>query len=226
MVALAVAPLWAVYAVGVRFNLDTARSGMDLATLPLVQHWGWNAHTLIHVSVIVLLAAGGAWWLWKRQQTEVKPALREGLGIVAESFGYAAVLGALIVLILDEAQLVAIGLSTTAWSEPTLGEAAVLSAGAGLYEEFFFRLLLIVPLAVVGDKVLAMPRPIAFGFAIVAGSVLFAGAHHVVFGAEAFDLNVFSYRTVAGVLFGSLLLLRGFGVCAWTHAGYDFLVLI
>jgi hypothetical protein len=226
MMALAIAPLWTIYAVGVRFNAETARSGMDLATPPVVGHWGWDVHTGVHLVMIVALAVAGAWSLAGRGALNRRRVLSGSLGVVAESFGYAALLGAAVVLILDEAQLVAIGLSTTAPGQPSLTEAMVLSAGAGLYEEFFFRLLLIAPLALGLERLLAMPKPIAYGLGIVAGSLLFAAAHHVIFGTEAFDAYVFSYRSVAGMLFGALLLLRGFAVCAWTHAGYDFLVLM
>lgn len=224
LIALAVLPLWLIYVLGVRTHSATARSGMDLATPHVVERWGWDVHTWAHASLIGLIALTCAWWI--HRQGSLKRAAWTGAGVIGESAAYAAALGATIILIIDEAQLVAIGLSTTLIGDASVGEALVLSAGAGLYEEFFFRLLLIVPLVFVGQRLLAMPRPIALGAAILIGSLLFSGAHHVVFGAEPFDSYVFAYRTVAGVLFGSLLLLRGFAVCVWTHAAYDFIAVM
>ena len=44
-------------------------------------------------------------------------------------------------------------------------------------------------------------------------------------GGEPFDAAVFVMRSVAGVLLGSLFILRGFGVACYTHVIYDLLCL-
>ncbi len=42
---------------------------------------------------------------------------------------------------------------------------------------------------------------------------------------EPFDWNTLAYRSVAGVLLGTLFMLRGFGITAYAHTGYDLYVL-
>ena len=102
----------------------------------------------------------------------------------------------------------------------------MLSLGAGLYEELFFRVVLVSLLAWSARRLLGW-RPFAAGaFAVVIGALLFAAFHYV--GPYGDQLQVFSFtfRTIAGLFFSALYLLRGFGITAWTHALYDVLVLL
>ena len=55
-------------------------------------------------------------------------------------------------------------------------------------------------------------------------AVLFAAAHHIGPYGEPFDRSVFLFRALAGLYFGLLYQLRGFGVAVGTHASYDVLV--
>ena len=99
----------------------------------------------------------------------------------------------------------------------------VLAAGAGVHEEFLFRLVLI-PILIQGfQRALVMPKPLAIGAAVVLSSVVFSGAHHI--AGEAFELYAFTYRTLAGLFFAALFLTRGYAVAAWSHAIYDLHVL-
>ena len=54
---------------------------------------------------------------------------------------------------------------------------------------------------------------------VAAASVLFAAYHYL--GNETFQLRSFVFRTIAGVYFGIIFLVRGFGVTAGSHACYD-----
>ena len=58
-------------------------------------------------------------------------------------------------------------------------------------------------------------------FAVVISALIFAAFHYVGPYGEPLALGSFTYRTVAGLLFSALFLLRGFGITAWTHALYD-----
>jgi Type II CAAX prenyl endopeptidase Rce1-like len=106
---------------------------------------------------------------------------------------------------------------------PSLG----LCFGAGFYEELFFRLILVWLLiwlfkAVAKD----MNRWGKHVLIVLITAVLFSLAHHIPPFGEPFDLYVFTYRTVFGVLMSVLLLLRGFGITAWTHALYDVIIVL
>lgn len=98
----------------------------------------------------------------------------------------------------------------------------VLSFGAGFYEEFFFRYLMVKAILLIGLMLSpdAQKWPLRLTAALVS-ALVFSLAHHF---AEPFTWYAFGYRTIFGILMSLLVLLRGFGVTAWAHAWYDVLV--
>jgi membrane protease YdiL (CAAX protease family) len=117
------------------------------------------------------------------------------------------------------------GTAGTAYQQLNFWYAVGLSFGAGFFEEVFFRLLLVSALVLFFR---VYPLGLArFGKHIVivlATAVLFSLAHHIPPYGEPFSLYPFLFRTVFGITMSLLLLLRGFGITAWTHALYDVLV--
>ena len=102
----------------------------------------------------------------------------------------------------------------------------MVSLGAGLYEELLFRVLLVSGLAIVARRVLGF-SPIGAGvLAAVLGALVFSGFHYVGQYGDAFTLQSFVFRALAGLFFSALYLLRGFGIAAWTHALYDVMLLL
>jgi len=95
--------------------------------------------------------------------------------------------------------------------------------GAGLYEEVLFRLLML-PIAVWTFERLGCSTLAAGFWALLLSSLLFSGAHYIGPLGDAFSLYSFTFRTVAGIFFAVLFLLRGFGIAAGTHFFYDLLV--
>ena len=109
----------------------------------------------------------------------------------------------------------------------------VLGCGAGVYEEFLFRLLLLGILARFFGRFVGLKGGWLFAAASLTQAVLFAAFHHLPGGMEAVTtwkeawgvLPVFGFRMVAGVYFAYLFLERGFGVAAGAHASYNVLIL-
>ena len=102
----------------------------------------------------------------------------------------------------------------------------MLSLGAGLYEELFFRVVLVALLAWGARRLLGW-RPLVAGvFAMILGAALFSAFHYIGPYGDQLQLFSFTYRMIAGLFFSGLYLLRGFGITAWTHALYDVLVLL
>ena len=100
-----------------------------------------------------------------------------------------------------------------------------VSFGAGVNEEFVFRLIMFAGGGALLTKAFkpenkAMPYLVA----CVLSSILFSLAHYM--GSEGFQLYTFAYRFLAGVLFCGLFWARGFAVAVYTHAIYDVLVLV
>jgi len=102
----------------------------------------------------------------------------------------------------------------------------MLSLGAGIYEELLFRVVLVGLLAWGGKKVLGL-RPLIAGIAAtVLGALIFSAFHYIGPFGDPFDVYSFVFRTIAGLFFSGLYLLRGFGITAWTHALYDVFLLL
>jgi hypothetical protein len=109
---------------------------------------------------------------------------------------------------------------------PNLWEQLMLSLGAGLYEEFVFRLVCLGALLQVGTMLFQDPTHRFFSlktfFALMFSSLIFSGFHYVQFyGGYNFDLESFIFRAIGGIYLSIIFLLRGFGISAWTHAFYD-----
>ncbi len=107
-----------------------------------------------------------------------------------------------------------------------LVSALVLSLGAGVYEEFLFRLVLLGGLlAVLGRKDEEGERPAWVQPAcVLVSALLFAGFHHLPPLGDEWRLGLFAFRTVAGVYFAWVYLARGLGLAVGCHACYDVLV--
>jgi hypothetical protein len=106
------------------------------------------------------------------------------------------------------------------------GTRVMLSLGAGLYEELLFRVLLVGTLAWAGRRLLGF-RPLVAGlWAALLGALVFAGFHYIGPYGDRFAVYSFVFRTIAGLAFSALFLVRGFGITAWTHALYDVFLLL
>lgn len=102
----------------------------------------------------------------------------------------------------------------------------MLSIGAGIYEELLFRVVLVGLLAWGATKLLGW-RPLAAGIAAtIIGALIFSAFHYIGPYGDPFDVYSFVFRTIAGLFFSGLYLLRGFGITAWTHALYDVFLLL
>lgn len=100
-----------------------------------------------------------------------------------------------------------------------------LSLGAGLYEELFFRVILVSLLLLLFQKVFNNKKWASTTAAIVLSAFLFSLIHYIGSMGDAFTLSSFAFRFIFGLLLNGLYIWRGFGIAAWTHALYDLMVL-
>lgn len=101
--------------------------------------------------------------------------------------------------------------------------AVVMSLGAGFYEEILFRVGLFGSGAWIIKTMEGWgPTGIAMiiGWAVCA-ALAFSGWHHIGPLADAFDMRVFVYRTVCGLVLTAIFAFRGFAPAVWTHVLYD-----
>ncbi len=96
--------------------------------------------------------------------------------------------------------------------------------GAGVYEEFLFRMVLMAAIGLVIMGISGFEWDRSRLIAIFPAALLFAGYHHMGPSGDHFTWTVFSYRAISGVTFGFIYYTRGFGIAVGTHAVYDILV--
>lgn len=148
-------------------------------------------------------------------------------GMLVESIALAAAFGIVIGIattkLIGSLQMVMMaqrGIQSMPW--PT---RLMLALGAGLYEELFFRVLLVTGLAAGARTLLNFGARSASVFAVVISALVFSAFHYIGPFGDPFDVQSFTFRTLSGLAFSGLFVLRGFGVTAWTHALYDCLLL-
>lgn len=105
-----------------------------------------------------------------------------------------------------------------------LASMTVASIGAGIYEEFVFRLALFALLHFLLSDLCGWSDRRAIPLIVVVSALLFSAYHYL--GNEPFNARVFVFRTLAGVYFGAMMTTRGFGVTAGSHAAYDVMIVL
>jgi hypothetical protein len=103
---------------------------------------------------------------------------------------------------------------------------SVLACGAGVYEEFVFRVVLIGVFALVVHGLTGSGWKAGIFAGIVMSAFAFSASHYVGTLAKHFTWLSFVGRTGAGLLFGTVYYYRGFGIAAGTHAIFDVLVMV
>ena len=217
--AILVFPLFATYQIGILLGAR-GRNGADFITSGLIEMCRRDLDTYLLLLAGLLIAYG---LLLIGLGRTGRFQLRAFLPMLAEAAVYAFFISGIINGVLGRfVELVPV-LSLGDFGPR---DVLVLSAGAGLHEELAFRVLLMGGLV----RLFALPsmplgRVAGALFALVISSLIFSLVHHLGPLGEAFTPYAFAYRTLAGVVFGSLFWLRGFAVAAWTHAIYDVFVL-
>ena len=108
----------------------------------------------------------------------------------------------------------------------TILQQVTLAIGAGIYEEFLFRVLLIAGLSGILGFVFMWHKTFKNIIAVVLSGGIFSAFHFMGEYGDFFSMELFLIRFFAGLILGVLYLYRGFGITAYTHSIYDLIVLI
>lgn len=134
-------------------------------------------------------------------------------GMLAESFLYSLVFGGVVS---------AFTRLLLAQPLPLTQSAQILvSLGAGIYEEFVFRVLLLAALMFLMHRLLRIQQNIAYGMTAVIGAVLFSAFHYIGPFGDPWQFPSFMFRFVAGLILTGLYYTRGYGITVYTHSLYD-----
>ena len=203
---------------GVRNGADVM---LESVFVWLAGAWGPRLFMLCLIGV-------GAWLIARdlRANRNLSPAVLGGMLLesVCLSLVFGVVVGGLTAALLGAPPpALAVAFTTQQLSRWTM---LMLSLGAGIYEELLFRVVLVGLLAWGARKLLGW-RPLVAGIAAtVLGALIFSAFHYIGPFGDRFDVYSFVFRTIAGLFFSGLYLLRGFGITAWTHALYDVFLLL
>jgi len=212
------APLLVIYEWGVHHlggaKPETIRNGADFWVrkwLPLSDHSPIWTFLLPGLLVLALIA----WHLAGRYSSRI--SLRTFKGMYAESILFAF----LLVMLGKVQQSLLLSVDTSVTSQDSVNQV-ITFIGAGIYEEFLFRLCLL-PVVYHALRWIVSHRT-SVVIAVFATSLLFSMAHYLGPGGEQFTMFSFVFRTTAGIYFSALFFLRGFGITVGCHAAYDILV--
>lgn len=97
----------------------------------------------------------------------------------------------------------------------------MVSLGAGLFEELLFRVVLVSVLLRAAYLLIGSGPRLSAAIAVLGSALLFSAFHYIGPYGDTLELRSFLFRTIAGLMFSLIYVLRGFGIVAWTHALYD-----
>lgn len=224
---LLIAPLLAVYEIGCLLldeaSRGTLRGGADSWIRRGLVEAGWGGSWIPPFSVVAILIG---WQLVQRRGWSVRPATLAAM--VFESLILAVALVGVSRLVdlageyLGSASTAAV-LALGGEGAPSRTASVVGFLGAGIYEEFLFRLVLI-PVVFYGLRLVRTPQVLASALAVSGSGLLFSLAHHAGASGESFTWFAFVFRWFAGVAFGWIFVIRGFGIAVGAHTAYDVLV--
>ncbi len=216
-------PLLLAYELGVvwtRSDVVNGASALLRATLQALAPAGYGLAAFNAAVVIAVFAA--VVHTWERDKPVWRPGLYAAMGL--ESALDAA---ALLLLLIHVPRLAALagGGGPPGPMGPTgdgLLLGLVLSLGAGVYEEIFFRLLLLGGTLWMLRRLLGLSERPATTTALVFSALVFSLFHHLgPLGDWPIRADVFAFRTLAGLFLGTLYLSRGLGIAVGAHALYD-----
>jgi len=190
------------------------RNGADYWMREALAYVGLAQPLLLPLLVIVILLL---WHISRRERWQLSAETLWGM--LAESILFAFVL-----LVLGQLQELAFQQFGIPRILSVASSGSVISyVGAGIYEEVLFRLCLL-PILFYLFRGFTMSNRASACSAVLVSSLIFSGAHYVGPVGDTWSLFSFSFRTLAGIFFAGLFVLRGFGITVGCHAIYDLLV--
>lgn len=217
----AVAPLVVFYELGVLLlGPGEVRNGAEVWLRQLLSLIGLGEYFLLPLLTVAILVG---WHCLAKPPTRLTARLLAGM--MLESLALALLLVGIAhlqgwLMCVDSRQPIG------AWvgrESHGLFSRLVCFAGAGLYEELLFRLMMLPACFALFAACKLQPVPAA-AWAVLLTSLAFAAAHYLGPLGDAWQISSFLFRALAGAMFALVFLARGFGIVACTHAAYDVLV--
>ena len=198
-------PMLAAYEIGAFFFPKNLLAPRHLEIV--LAHFGASASYLPGVLVVLTLLA---WYGFSARREPISGKALAGMAVESLLWMLPMIVLGLVTRRLLSAQGLPLG---------GRSEAILTGMGAGIYEEFIFRLGAIGLAGLVLTKAVRLPRA-AIGLVLALASAVLFGLYHYI-GPESFQWRSFSFRVLAGLYLGLVYLARGFGIAVGTHAFYN-----
>lgn len=196
---------------------QAVRISIDILFKSIFQSFGVNA-----ISATLLLAAIiGAIILYLKRSDLPHLKSTYFISMILESAVYAVLVTIVIVGFLETILTMNVYNTIEALNKIQL---FALSLGAGLYEELFFRVILVGGLSMLLINFFSK-KGAAYAVAAIIAALIFSTVHYIGQYGDFFTLGSFLFRFLFGLALNLIYVTRGFGIAAWTHAIYDILVI-
>ncbi|OPX24611.1 MAG: hypothetical protein B1H04_01800 [Planctomycetales bacterium 4484_123] len=169
---------------------------------------GWFLPPFLVVTVLFV------WHVVSKQKWQAD--VRTLLGMAAESILWAL---PLVVMAGVLTRLMGPGALSAGAPQRTLAANVLSGIGAGVYEEFLFRLAGIALFLLLTVDAARQPEGPMIVLAVILTSVLFSFYHFL--GPESFSTFRFVFRVLAGAYLAVVYVYRGFGIAVGAHACYN-----
>lgn len=213
-------PLFLLYELLIRFSHagqeQMVRISVDLWFQMLFSYFGLDGLT----AALTIAALIGASILYKNRGALPTLKARYFIWLIAECVIYAILFAILISQFLELILNLNLQESISQLSKLQL---YALSLGAGLYEELFFRVILVSGLFYLFRNIFKRKNA-AYVAAAIISALIFSGVHYVGDFADTWTVGSFLFRFLFGLTLNVIYVIRGFGCAAWTHALYDLIV--
>ncbi len=206
-----IVPLVALYEVGLIVSGSRWRNGADVLFKGLFEVFGPYGVPVLNVTFLAACLAA--------MIVLVRRGVRVGLyypPMVLEAAFYGVTLGPVVNLLRQGI----LPLSMAEGDEDLVIDL-ILSVGAGVYEEIFFRLILLSWVYLVLARWLGLRPPGAAAISILVSAAAFSAFHYIGPEADSLETASFAFRFLGGVILGALFALRGLAVAVYAHTFYD-----
>lgn len=120
----------------------------------------------------------------------------------------------------------AAGVASATFGELDVWTGLTISIGAGLYEELMFRMLLIALVHTILVDVAKLPHGLGAVIAVTIAAVAFTIYHPLFSENEQLRWASVLFYFLAGLYFGLVYVVRGFGIVVGVHAAYDIIIVL
>ncbi len=213
---LFILPLLVFYEIGILLYGSETKNTADVIIKKPFEIFGDNA-ALVFNSLIIIIAFCSIFYIEKKNRFSCGIFIPMFL----ESLAYAFSLGYVILFFLYGY----LPFDITNSHVQNFIKSIIVSLGAGIYEEIFFRLLLLSALYIVFVKALKINAIVGSLCSILICACIFSIMHYMGATGDTFTMSSFLFRLTAGIVLSAIFVFRGLGIAVYTHAIYDVLVI-